>query len=125
VFTDLYMWQQFLAQPGLRVASSSRPTLVHFATPLRTDWTLEQRLAELEHWAERLGREDWRRLEPALVAACALGAARLGRWFRLLRPLAALARSRSRAGRRLRGALLLLWRIEIRRVRMQIDTPEG
>jgi hypothetical protein len=119
-FTDLYMWQQFLAQPGLRVASAARPTLLHFATPTRADWTPEQRLAELEDWAARLTGEEWRdHLEPALVVGCAAGVARLRRRLRLLQPLAGVARSPSRTGRLVRLGVFQLWRLEMRRARSQ------
>jgi len=64
VFTDLYMIRQFLEQPGLRFASSSRATVVNFPSPWRVELSGVDRLAELERWAERLstteGRTDFR-----------------------------------------------------------------
>lgn len=53
--TDLYMLQQFLAQPGIKAVSGGVPTVVHFASPLRTDWSEQQRLDELSSWAQRVG----------------------------------------------------------------------
>jgi hypothetical protein len=57
VWTDLYMWQQFLAQPGCRSVSAARPTALTFPSPPRRGWTVEWRLAELEHWSGRIGDE--------------------------------------------------------------------
>jgi hypothetical protein len=48
------MLQQFLAQPGLKAVSGGVPTVVHFASPLRTDWSEQQRLDELSSWARRV-----------------------------------------------------------------------
>lgn len=63
IATDLYMQQQFLAQPDCRAASGMRPTMLHFVSPERTDWTPEQRLAELDRWQRTLsdaqGRADF------------------------------------------------------------------
>jgi len=121
IFTDLWMWQQFLANPELRLASSSCPTLLHFATPDRADWTPEQRLAELEQWSEYLGGDEWRdRTEPAFVASCADGVERLRRRLGPLTWLAGAARSRSRAGRVLRWAVYQLWLLEMRRARIRV-----
>jgi hypothetical protein len=55
VSSDLYMWQQILAMPGCRGASATRPTLLHFPTSGRPGWTSDERLAELERYAARLG----------------------------------------------------------------------
>jgi GalNAc5-diNAcBac-PP-undecaprenol beta-1,3-glucosyltransferase len=52
--TDRYMWQQMLALPSCRVASSRRPTLLIFPSPDRQGWTLAQRLAEIDLWVPRL-----------------------------------------------------------------------
>jgi GalNAc5-diNAcBac-PP-undecaprenol beta-1,3-glucosyltransferase len=52
--TDLYMWQQILSVPNCRAVSGSRPTSLHFPSPLRTGWTLDERLTEIDTWARRL-----------------------------------------------------------------------
>lgn len=61
--TDAYMQRQFLAHTDCRAASSMRPTTIHFASPERAHWSLEERLAELERWrrklAEAQGRADF------------------------------------------------------------------
>ncbi len=71
--TDLYMWQQILSVPNCRAVSGSRPTVLHFPSPLRKEWTLDERLAEIDSWAGRLGdpaleSELADRLEEALSA---------------------------------------------------------
>lgn len=57
--TDLYMWQQILAYPGCRAISSLRPTALNFPAPLRRDWSMAQRAAELETWRRRIGEPDF------------------------------------------------------------------
>lgn len=53
--SDLYMWQQFLAQPWCRATSGrNRPTVLHLPASLRSGWTEEQRLQELDRWADRI-----------------------------------------------------------------------
>jgi glycosyl transferase family 2 len=52
--TDLYMWQQILSLPGCRAVSGTRPTVLHFPSPTRTEWSIDDRLAELDSWARRL-----------------------------------------------------------------------
>lgn len=60
IFTDLYMWQQFLSHQECRVVSGDRPTVIHFPSHLRAEWTIQQRLDELERWASRLSDSNWR-----------------------------------------------------------------
>ena len=59
-FTDLYMWQQFLGHPECRAVSGTEPTVLHFPSPWRTDWTIQERVEELERWADRLTDSTWR-----------------------------------------------------------------
>jgi hypothetical protein len=58
-WTDLYMWQQFLTEPWCRAASSFRLTVLHFPSPSRKDWTLEERCRELCQFASELRRDDF------------------------------------------------------------------
>jgi len=51
--TDLFMWQQFLDVPGMRFASGTHPTVLHFPSPERRSWTVEARLDELDRWSRR------------------------------------------------------------------------
>ncbi|MBD0324624.1 MAG: glycosyltransferase family 2 protein, partial [Aldersonia sp.] len=41
--TDIYMWQQFLADPNCRAVSGTRPTALNFPSPQRADWTAAER----------------------------------------------------------------------------------
>ena len=88
--TDLYMWQQFLAQPACRAVSGTRPTVVHFASPDRRGWTAEQRLDELHRWSRKLstqvGRRDFERsVFDWVVRDCAALAAEMPpAWVRTL-----------------------------------------
>lgn len=56
--TDLYFMQQLLSQPGGVARSGSRPTVWHFPSGMRSDWSLARRLAELDEWVERLACPD-------------------------------------------------------------------
>jgi glycosyltransferase involved in cell wall biosynthesis len=70
VATDTYFWQQFLEDPACRLASGSRPTMLHFASPDRAGWSSAARVAELEAWAARLAAPGGReRLLDEVVAA--------------------------------------------------------
>jgi GalNAc5-diNAcBac-PP-undecaprenol beta-1,3-glucosyltransferase len=53
-WTDLHMWQQFLENPECRTASGTRPTVINFPGPRRRDWSMEERLAELDKWSAKL-----------------------------------------------------------------------
>ena len=53
-FTDLYFWNQFLAEGTFRIVSGFLPTALHFPTPQRVEWTKEQRIDELERWQAHL-----------------------------------------------------------------------
>lgn len=59
IFTDHYMWRQFLAHPECRAATSFRPTVLNFPAPARWDWSAEQRRAELETWYAKFSTPDW------------------------------------------------------------------
>ncbi|MEP6753896.1 MAG: glycosyltransferase family 2 protein [Chthonomonadales bacterium] len=49
--TDQYFFRQIFAMEGAKFVSGTNPTCIHFPSPERTDWTLDQRLVELEAWA--------------------------------------------------------------------------
>ena len=119
--TDLYMWRQFLDQPGIRLASGSRPTVVHFATPARRTWTLEQRLLELEGWANRFAEATWRDdVEPLMSERCASAVERLRRRLRPLEPLAEAAFRRPLLGKVPRRLALELCKYEARHTRLRL-----
>ncbi len=56
--TDLYMWQQFLSDPGCRAKSAMRPTVVCFPAPPRQSMTALERAQELAEWSGRLTGTD-------------------------------------------------------------------
>ncbi len=60
VFTDLYMWQQFLAQPDCRAVRAARPTVLNFPSFERNDWINVTRAAELAHWSSRIETKEGR-----------------------------------------------------------------
>ncbi len=64
--TDLYMWQQWLTSTP-RMASAATVSVLRFPAKLRATWTLEQRYAEQQRWAEALATGDGR---ARLHAAC-------------------------------------------------------
>lgn len=48
--TDLYMWQQFLAEPTCKALTHRALSMLHFPSPDRRSWTHAQRHAELRAW---------------------------------------------------------------------------
>jgi hypothetical protein len=60
IFTDLFMWQKFLRQPGCRVQSGTLPTLLLFPSRGRKESTSGERVEELERWAKKVADERWR-----------------------------------------------------------------
>ena len=71
IFTDLYMWQQILSAPGVRVAGAVEPTVLHFPSPERVGWSSEERLAELDRWDTRMREPGFREELTGLVLAAA------------------------------------------------------
>jgi len=59
LFTDLYLWQCFLSLPQSRVVSGFQPTVLHFPSSLRSDWTMQQRIDELGRWQGHLLDPAW------------------------------------------------------------------
>ena len=52
--TDVHMWQQFLSLPSFRAVTANRLTARVFPSPLRAQMTVDERVAELEQWQERI-----------------------------------------------------------------------
>ncbi len=71
VWTDLYMWQQFVAQPGFRGKTGSRLTHLHFPDEARRDLPVAERVAELELWSAR-ARQQGFEIELARAAAAGI-----------------------------------------------------
>jgi GalNAc5-diNAcBac-PP-undecaprenol beta-1,3-glucosyltransferase len=57
IWTDLYMWQEFLGLEGFRGRTGSRATHLHFPESVRTAMSQAERVDELERW--------WRRIHDA------------------------------------------------------------
>lgn len=67
--TDLYMWRQWLAADGMRLASSSRVSVLNFADGDRRHLPLAERDAELQRWLDRTATPEGRlALSERLVA---------------------------------------------------------
>lgn len=54
IWTDLYMWQQFVTLPGFRGRTGTRLTHLHLADQQRRGVPVEERVAELESWWSRM-----------------------------------------------------------------------
>ena len=52
--TDRHMWEQFLAEPWVRVAASPVPTVLTFRRGSHPGWSTPRRLEILEAWTARL-----------------------------------------------------------------------
>ena len=59
IYTDIYMWEQFLSHSECRAASGMVPTILYFPRGRRTEWSVNEKLAELEHWSERIKLKSW------------------------------------------------------------------
>ena len=68
IYTDHYMWRQFLAQPWCRARSGFKPTLLYFQRGNHPGRPSIERAAELAVWCPRLG--DPVALHECLRQAC-------------------------------------------------------
>lgn len=57
-YTDVYMWEQFLARPECRTVSGTAPTILYFPRPKTNDWTVAKKLHELRRWSELVAVSD-------------------------------------------------------------------
>ena len=72
------MFQQILAVPGCRVAAGAKATVINLPSPERADWTLDERVAELDRYAARLDEPGFAaELTEQVTAAIAADAAEL------------------------------------------------
>lgn len=60
IWSDLFMWRKFLAEPDLRFATRPVATSLGLPSVLRAGMSLEQRRAETAGYADRLGETDFR-----------------------------------------------------------------
>jgi Glycosyltransferases involved in cell wall biogenesis len=58
IWSDLYMWRQFITHPGCRFTSLPKTTTISFPRALRQEYSVEQREAELANWFPRLSLFD-------------------------------------------------------------------
>jgi len=58
--TDQNMWRKLLRQPGLRFGGKLKATSIHIVSPQRTDWTRDQRTAELADLFDRRNSPELR-----------------------------------------------------------------
>jgi hypothetical protein len=58
-WSDHYMWQQWFATPGLRYRTGTRPAILKFDAAGRTDFSDEERRAELLDWRQRSRSPDF------------------------------------------------------------------
>ncbi len=68
--SDLYFFRECLAVDDCRAVSGMRATAVHFPSPDRREWTLEQRADELETWDAR-ARSDWHSVVEEILSVVA------------------------------------------------------
>jgi len=61
IYTDCYMWQQFLDEDWCRAQRSSWPTLLYFNRGSHPGWPSAQRGEELQRWHARLSDVDAQR----------------------------------------------------------------
>ena len=72
IWSDLFMWRQFINHPGCRFAGLPLTTSISFPRSLRREYSVEQREAELADWFPRLSLpEEAERLSLAALQAAA------------------------------------------------------
>ncbi|MGF1531728.1 MAG: glycosyltransferase family A protein [Puniceicoccaceae bacterium] len=58
-YTDIYMWEQCLAQPGCRAYLDTVPTVFYFKRGEKhPGWPVSARVDELAHWSRKLERPE-------------------------------------------------------------------
>ena len=60
IWSDLYMWRQWLEQPWLEVGTFPYPTTLAFPSPWRRAMAPENRRVELEYWFEKSRHAEFR-----------------------------------------------------------------
>ncbi len=120
VWTDLYMWQQFVGLSGFRGRTGTRLTHLHLPDQHRRDMSDAERVAELERWRRRMRQPGFeeelaRKVADVVGEAAVAREARIHelkgvirglqatRWWRLRTWAAGLRPSRALLGKR-RGA---------------------
>jgi glycosyltransferase involved in cell wall biosynthesis len=82
-YTDVYMWEQFLAQSQCRARSGRTPTILYFPRYLRANWSVSQKLAEIQSWGAQLAGPGWmERIMQLVIDALAKDHLKKGRQVR-------------------------------------------
>ena len=58
--SDQYMFRKFVALPGIRYGSGAKASAIHLPSPLRTEWSNEERILELSRFFDRLNAREFR-----------------------------------------------------------------
>ena len=58
--TDLFLWRQLIGEPEWRSVSGTEPTALHYPSPARNGWSIEQRVDELRVWYARINEPEAR-----------------------------------------------------------------
>ena len=58
--TDLFLWRQLIGEADMRSVSGTEPTAIHYPSPARNGWSIEQRVDELRVWYERITEPEAR-----------------------------------------------------------------
>lgn len=111
IATDLHFYQGFLASPECSAMSCQRPTVLSFPAAWRPETTPADRLAELEHWWQRVRDPDGLAAVEREIASSWQGAAlEAGMREQSLRRSLRGKRTPRKQRRRLRGRLRRLLR---------------
>lgn len=103
--TDTYMWQQMLSE-DCRAASGFRLTALTFPSPPRRAWSMEQRLAELERWHQRMVAQPQQTRLQLMESAYAAASRELGQAWQKRN---AFQRAAEDAGRKLQDIYQSRW----------------
>ena len=57
-YSDLFMWQKFIASPNIKPLAMFKPGYIHFAANLRKGWTAERILSEIKEWSLIINNPD-------------------------------------------------------------------
>lgn len=75
VWTDLHMWRQYFALPGLLAATAARATTVKLASVTRQALPADVRSAEIRMWSQRCREPEFRKWWDGQVATAVRAAA--------------------------------------------------
>lgn len=73
IWSDLYMWRQFITHEGCRFVGLPKTTTISFPRSLRYEYSVEQREAEIAGWFPRLSLPDEARKLSEMAIQSAVG----------------------------------------------------